>query len=268
MIYLHPIKHRSVGSIIMAALMSGLLLTSGCASTSKISRLGYGEPLAIKVATDSEKTSEIKVSNKAVGEMTGDLALGGAAAGAISGLTCGPFFWICSPLGMAAGAIVGSSAGLVVGVAMDLDNDTEKRISDKVTALLAKHAPGAQIDNHLQSQARAVFAVSETPTSNLLNVKLIQIALHSNSDNGISLYIKAEATLETKAMTGDLKTYQDTFEIVTPSAPVDSWRYGDDYFYELMFSSAYQAIAQKIVQSLMDQDKQPVSLHAQANESI
>ncbi|MDA1371895.1 MAG: hypothetical protein O2971_14180 [Proteobacteria bacterium] len=118
-----------------------LLSLFGCNSLNDYQLIERGETVTIDYE-NSRADEAGRISNQAIATDTG--VASGAILGAAWGLTCGPFFWLCSPLGALAGATTGATAGFVVGVLESLPEEKVQALSDQITGYLTLQDPQQQ----------------------------------------------------------------------------------------------------------------------------
>jgi len=225
-------------------------MITGCAGRSPIGQLYPNDELSIYSMNGKKYESTINVSNEEIGDKSLEYGGGGALAGAAAGFTCGPWFFICSPLGFIAGGVVGTTTGLVVGIASDLDEPTKVTISEKLTEAINRENITQQLGDQTKSRAARLFTLTENSEKNTLNIYLEKIQLNSHGDDGIALYMKVTAELKFIDQENKKQTKHESFYYLTKPMHINSWIMADETFYQQLFSSAYYYFTEQIIFNL------------------
>ena len=238
---------RMIGTLLAMMTIS----LTGCASRSPISQLQPQDEISFHAVEPLERTKNTTVSNEEVGRTTGEYAGAGAYAGAAAGLSCGPLFLLCSPLGMIVGGVMGGSAGLVVGAASGLDAEASKTIEEKLKKALEENPITENLLGELKDRSQTIFSVTENSELNRLHFQLIGIELDSY-DEGISLIITVSAALSYLNEDQERITKSDIFRYDSTPINAYSWVSADDEFFRGLFASANHYITQQVVFNLID----------------
>ena len=173
-------------------------------------------------------------------------ALGGFAAGFI----CGPWFVICSPLGLiaggAGGAVAGAAGGAVIGGANALPEETAEEIETALGIAIAERDLSTELATRIYERARAddnptvvnigsitvpventivdYNQISDRRANTVLQVGIIQYGLtrEERGDAPFSLLINAQASL---IRTSDNEVLWSNPQIlmVSPPAELAAW---------------------------------------------
>ena len=129
------------------AVFLSILFLSACACNSAPPSLERGESVSIQPPRLSrlDVTVDSKTEKAGKGLALGTVgAIGGAAlygaGGAVLGLSCGPMFFVCSPLAAAAGVVVGGVGGGAMGAAYGgtggISGNKAKRFNEMTSELI------------------------------------------------------------------------------------------------------------------------------------
>lgn len=237
--------------LISLSLLS-MVTVSSCASQPKIDTLEAEQSLAIKTPMDMPALNYVHISNKAAEEVsrsiTSDAALSGAT---LTGLTCGSMFLLCAPIGLATGALVGSSMGETVGHALNLDVTSRQLISKKIHAQVNKVSIHEQLAETLRAAAARHYKIDDQNATNQLRIQIIRLQLNSHASAGVALEMTVHINL-TQFKVPDEPIHSDqTIHYTSMVLPVERWLNGDEAFYQLMFTSAYNGLSEMVLSHLV-----------------
>lgn len=230
----------------LLALILSLSIVSGCISSARFGSVPAGETLRVSVHPEGS-SPEQSVANQTIAGDTGTGLASGMLVGAAWGLTCGPFFWFCAPLGSLAGAVVGGTAGLVVGVAESLPRDKALALEQELTDYLAGRDPDQELLGVLGSRAAVIWLPGTGETGWTLEFKLVGLGLHTHRQERVTLVLRASAQLIDASAAGGDPYPVRAFEYESPQFYADSWIGGQMPFVQQQFDTAYRALAEDIV---------------------
>lgn len=228
------------------SVMLCLTLLVGCASNPQLPPIGSGSPISLSVVARSPPDGPAAVRDTTVGENVSTGAGAGAVAGALWGLSCGPLFLLCAPLGALMVSGVGMAAGAAVGVATSLPEDSATRLRDRLTRLRQAHDPVEELQVNLTDRARKHWSLSAEASSSSLHVELQNLFLTSTREQRVGLVMQVVVTVRA----ADAAPSQKRYEYVGPLSSLAIWLDDQNDFAQTSLRGASQQIALQIVADL------------------
>ena len=188
---------RTIGAILV------LTLLAGCA-TPQVTTIRRGEPVAFVYTKSPHSDGSTNIRNEefdnstAVGVGTG--AVGGAVAGGLWGLACGPLAIFCVPALALAGALTGTAVGGVVGAGVGI---TGSLASDKADPLV-KRLMGvqqsrpllAELQEDVNERAEKYWKLGTDQSATIVTVELQDLLLRSTRDEQISCVVQVNVSVQ------------------------------------------------------------------------
>lgn len=225
-------------------------LLAGCASTPQLPPIRSGSSVSLTVVAGPRPEGHDAVRDTTVGENVSTGAGAGAVAGALWGLSCGPFFLLCAPLGALMVSGVGVAAGAAVGVATSLPEDTATRLRDRLTRLRQAHDPVEDLRGQLTDRARKHWPLSAEASNTGVNVELQNLFLTSTREQRVGLVMQVLVTVRAPGAAADAKPSQKGYEYVGPLGSMAVWLDDQNDFAQTSLRGASQQIALQIVADL------------------
>lgn len=233
------------------ALALSLSLLAGCASKPQLPPIRGGSPISLTVVTSPPTDGHAAVRDTTVGESVSAGAGAGAVAGALwAGLSCGPLFLLCAPMGALMVSGVGMVAGGAVGLATSLPKETATRLRERLTQLQQTHDPLEELRNHLTDRARKHWTLSAEPSSTAVNVELQNLFLTSTREQRVGLVMQVLVSVRPAGAPADAAPTQKAYEHVGPSSSLAVWLDDQSDFAQTSLRSASQQIALQIIADL------------------
>lgn len=172
----------------------------------------------------------------------------GAGAGALYGLLCGPWFFLCSPFFAAGGAAGGAVVGAVVGSSTG-DSDKGELLFTKMNGYLTVNNPQDEFVTSVTALAEQKYQVSALSDKEI-SISLEQLTFNTNSDGRINLALSATVTVNYIDKLGRQKSDTNDYDYESSPQFLDTWLEGSDDFYQLKLADAYSTLAEHIVRTL------------------
>lgn len=244
---------------VLVMMVTVSLLLTGCANRSPISQLRAEDELSFHLKQSKYSKEAVKLTNEELGKTTAEMGGGGAIAGAAVGVGCGPWVFICAPLGMIVGGVVGGTVGFIAGASSELDSTTRTTIAEKMTNALREQDLDSSILTSIKNRSSDVFIVKDDKALNHVTLNLEKVRLKSY-DEGVSLVIVIKAELEFLNEYEKVVTKIDKITYDSTPININSWVMADDKFYQQLFSSASYYFSEQIVYNLLKEQKQTLNI--------
>ncbi|MCJ7556306.1 MAG: hypothetical protein MUP90_05260 [Gammaproteobacteria bacterium] len=215
--------------------------------------------MSIVVAVSPKSNGQSSFSNDALGSDVGKGAGGGALAGGLYGLSCGPLLILCVPLGAAMGAIVGSAGGAAVSVDGTLSREQADQLVARLLRLNETRSQLAALESNITDRAGKYWDLNSEHPSYLVNVEVQDLILGSTHSDQVRSILRVQVTVqnngEQPAQKASKKTPKKTlkpklYESVGPYASLAVWLDEDSDFAETSLNSSIQQISTQIVSDL------------------
>lgn len=231
-------------------LVSLSLLLNGCATTTRLGILKKGDYVSIDSPVITPIVSKFKITDKGVAEDAKTGANVGAAGGALSGLACGPFFWICSPIFANAGYLGGVVVGANVGSANALSQDQKILVNTKMTSYIRQNVPQDLLLTKVRDRTSKDYQVVPEHAEKRIILQIDALGLNSYSDGRLALVINVSIKVNYTDKHGKTKTKAKVYEYVSSPGFVENWIEDNDKFYQLKFDDAFRTLADNIARTL------------------
>ncbi len=223
-----------------------VVLVTSCTSLPRLNVIDAGERVSIVLAADSNELAEQMISNQTIGVDAGTGATGGAGAGALYGLSCGPWLWFCVPIGALVGAAYGGAAGIVVGVVESLSKDKVDQLNAQLSNHLRSHDPREALRNSLINNVESQWTVMAEHQNTELSLQLDALELRSYRREQVRLALAVSVTIRYLDLQGHPKQNNRSFQYEGSTAYVQSWLENRDQFIQKQFDAAYLTLAEEI----------------------
>lgn len=230
-------------------LLLGTLFSVGCAQSGHLDVFSAGDDITVQGASSGDLDSQ--VSNQTIIRNMGTGVASGAAIGALWGLSCGPFLWICSPFGALAGAGAGATAGLVVGAVESLPSGKVQALEESLTAhLVANNPETALVQTLSQRLTPALHIVTGAERSVVLGITGLGLNTYRKEQVMLVMTISIQVQFPDEA--GDIMTR--TRELAFEGVPThfESWIDNHDDFVASQFTTALDTLAEELRLILME----------------
>ncbi|MDX1482164.1 MAG: hypothetical protein R3315_10830 [Woeseiaceae bacterium] len=229
----------------MALVLLCTMLGAGCASGPGINVVPPGEAITVR-GHAPESDRNWRYQNDAVEGSAAKGASGGFVVGAVSGLSCGPWLWICSPLGAIGGAFTGGMGGAIVGLAVDLTDEQKSAIGASLERYFAANDPQERLVAVLSSRLSSTWQPVDEASDHELSVGVVDVRLRGKTGSRAALQVRAVASVRAKTAEGKMIERRRTFELEDEEFDVRSWIEDDGDFLESRFEIAYRTLAERI----------------------
>lgn len=142
---------RSGARVSIAAAL--LAIMTGCATGPAVQPLADAETVSVEAHNPFGEVLRADEGGS-VGRATGVGAGGGALYGAAAGFSCGPFFFICSPVGAVAGAIGGAVIAGTAEAVTTLPNGQGETLNTVTDDVLDRYSPADSLRAAAEDAAR------------------------------------------------------------------------------------------------------------------
>lgn len=242
--------HGYVKNIVKLLLYAMVPFVIACSTTPHLNVINDGDSVTILSPNDALNDNTLNIHNQAIGKGAAMGGATGALGGAIYGLTCGPFFIICSPIGALAGAVVGIGTGAVVGTTQSLDTEQAAQAHTKISDYLQKNNPQGELLARVIIRAENLWQIKPPPAERTLVVQFDSVGLRTKNDADVVLVLQATVTVHFPDRTGKQQARIQKFEYEGSPTYIDSWLDNKEEFLQLRFNDAYQTLAENIVIAL------------------
>jgi hypothetical protein len=171
----------------------------------------------------------------------------GAVAGALSGLSCGPWAFLCVPAGLLVGSLAGWGGGAVVGMTGALSEEKVQSLRERLTRAMQAHDLWAELRENITRRADKVWDLSAPTPSLILNVQLQGLALTSTRSDFIGLVVRVQTVLERETAGQRERLGEKLFVIAPEASPLAVWLDERGDFVDTLLSSCSQQLAAQIV---------------------
>ena len=158
--------------------------------TTPLRPVALDTPLNVSVSVPRIETPDALDAGEAVGNGVGAGTVGGAGMGLASSLyLCGPFFFVCAPATVTAGALGGAVIGSASGAAIALPKVKASKLESIVSDYLSSEdIPANLLAQFEQQQAeRWQIVVEPTDVSIALGIERLNFEQHANQHLALSL---------------------------------------------------------------------------------
>jgi hypothetical protein len=236
-----------------------ILFLSACASNSAPPSLERGDSIAIQPPKLSrlDVTVDSKVEKAGKGLALGTVgAIGGAAlygaSGAVLGLSCGPMFFVCSPMAAAAGIVVGGvgggAMGAVYGGTGGITGHKAKRFNEITPQLIDAVAIERQLyDQFNELVSESWILDSNSPNTVVINIRSVYFKQHSKER--VQLVFDSEMEVDFAGRT-------DKFRFKHSGTPrhVDDWLSNDGERFQREMDAAIEKVTDTMIARLGSDD--------------
>lgn len=224
------------------------LALGGCASPVLLPAIDPGASVVVDVAVAEEEAGGADIRNMSFGSDVAKGSVAGGVAGGLYGFACGPFWFLCVPVGAAVGSVPGAAAGAVVGASGALTPEKAAQLRARLTQWRQSHDLGAQLQKDLAERARGHWRPGSDAPPFTIRVVLQEIALTSTRDEQIGLV----ATLGVRVIApqGAQPAAEKRYEYVGSPGSLLAWLDERNDFVDTTFASFTRQIAAQVVAEL------------------
>jgi hypothetical protein len=229
-----------------------ILFLSACASNSVPPSLERGESISIQPPQLSrlDVTVDSKTEKAGKGLALGTVgAIGGAAvygaAGAIVGLSCGPMFFVCSPIAAATGIVLGGvgggTMGAVYGGRGGITGHKAKRFNEITPQLIDSVSIEMQLyDQFTELVSESWILDSNSPNTIVINIRSVYFKQHSKER--VQLVFDSEMEVDFGGRT-------DKFRFKHSGTPrhVDDWLSNDGIRFKREVDAAIEDVTSTMI---------------------
>lgn len=233
-----------------------LALLGGCATKPAFDPIRSGDPVALTFVMSPAAAGSIQIQNEAFGSGLASGAGGGAVAGGLWGLGCGPFIVLCVPVFAATGMIVGGAAGSVVGATGVLYGEKATRLIRRVNQQQQARPLLEDLTRNVNDRAQKYWSLTSEQPTVAVKVELQDLLLSSTRDERVHCIVRVAVLVETEPgkHEGDKDRWryqkQKVYEYVGPYSLLAVWLDEENDLVETNLASASQQIASQIVADL------------------
>jgi hypothetical protein len=239
---------------LFTVLLSTLFL-SACASNSVPPSLERGESISIQPPQLSrlDVTVDSKTEKAGKGLALGTVgAIGGAAvygaAGAIVGLSCGPMFFVCSPMAAAAGIVVGGVGGGAMGAAYGgrggISGDKAKRFNEITSQSIDAVSIEMQLHDQFNELATERWNLDNN-SANTIAISIRSVHFKQHSKERVQLVFDSEMEVDFGG-----KTDKFRFKHLGTPQHVDVWLFDDGIRFQWELDAAIENVTDTMIARL------------------
>ena len=222
-----------------------LALLVGCA-TPLVTPIPRGEALSL-VFTRTAVDEATSIQNLSLGANAKTGAGAGAVAGALSGLSCGPWAIFCVPAGMLVGSLAGWGGGAVVGLTGVLAEEKARSIRERLTRAMQSHELWTELRDNVTQRASKLWDLSAPSPTHVLTVQLQSVALTSTRSDFIGLVVRVQTQLGRDKGGQHEALGEKVFEFAPEASPLAIWLDERSDFVDTLITSCSQQLAAQIV---------------------
>jgi hypothetical protein len=211
--------------------------------------LPAGLPVAVIVTTPAEDDGDARIHNQTLRDDAKSGMGGGMVGGALAGLSCGPFYFLCVPAGMLVGGLTGTAAGAAVGLTGQLPQSKSDALIARLHRLRQRHDLLDELRSDVTDQLGRHRDVVADTSGCVVTIAMDRLHLTSTRDENISLVVRAVVTVRF-ANAPAPSANQKTYEYVSPPSPLGVWMDENDDFFDKSLSLANRQIANQLVAEL------------------
>lgn len=242
-------QRRGYRATLCALLWLGLLC--GCAMPPRLGPIRSDERIDFVVTQSAQADVVTRIRNQDLGRDTTVGAGSGMVVGALSGLGCGPFAWLCIPAGALVGGLTGTAAGAVVGLTASLSGEKAASIRERLGRAQQSRDLPNRLRSELVERARRHWPVNPDSSATVVTVALVEQSLTSTRDERVGLVVRVLVRVNPGGAAAQAQLMQMQFEYVGPVSPLSVWLDEKSDFLELSLNSASQQLAAQIVSELL-----------------
>ncbi|MDH4061163.1 MAG: hypothetical protein OEU94_10165 [Aquincola sp.] len=233
-------------------LVLGLL--SGCATPSRLPPVRDGDRVDLVVTRSAQAEGPAKIRNQDFGHDTGVGASSGIVLGALSGVGCGPWAFVCIPAGMLVGGLTGTVAGAAVGLTGDLSGDKSDQIRERLNRAQRSHDLLEDLRSHVSDRARRHWQLGADPMATVVTVDLQELSLTSTRDERIGLVVRVGVTVTAPSALSRPSTTPTQkpkiYEYASALSALTAWLDENNDLLDTSLRSGSEQIAAQIVSDL------------------
>jgi hypothetical protein len=222
-------------------------LLSGCASTPSVVPVTRGESVALVVVKAAGVDGPARIDNLSLGSGAKAGLGSGLVVGAASGLGCGPFAFVCVPVGMFVGGLAGWGGGAVVGLTGALPDEKAAQLRQRVAQSLTTHDLLADLGNQVTERAGKVWVLSAERPRYQLTLELSKVDLTSTRDEEIGLVVEVSTVLTRQDVEPPTLVSRRVFRFAPPPNALGAWLDERSDFIDTMIGSCSQQLSAQIV---------------------
>ena len=230
----------NLSRVSIALLLAAAL--SGCAGVPRT--IGKGEPVAFVEEPLEQQRPEIALTNAAIGQAAKTGTGGGMIVGAAAGLTCGPAFFICSPLGAVVGGLGGAILGAGVGAAQALPTEVQEQLQRRIDTFTREHKVREHLMSAIVDRGRGHWVpVSAQEAPAVVRIRIESVVLYSDQAGRVGLAMRIVVITrpgETRSET------TQAFDYVGVSSEPRLWIEDPDGFVAASFRQGYSHLGQSV----------------------
>lgn len=236
-------RHRTVRLGWAAASLTFAL--AGCAGPALLPAIDPGAIVVVNVTVAEDVAGGAEIRNASFGSDVAKGGVVGGVAGGLYGFACGPFWFLCVPVGAAVGSLPGAAAGAVVGAAGALTPEKAAQLRTRLAQWRQSHDLSAQLQKDLAERARAYWRSDGDAAPFMISVVLREIALSSTREEQIGLV--AALGVRVIAPQGAQPATEKRFEYVGSPGSLLAWLDERNDFVDTTFASFTRQIAAQVV---------------------
>lgn len=223
-------------------------LLSGCAA--QLPSITRGEEVAI--ITSGTTHPSIDLYNNAMGQSARSGATGGAVAGALYGLACGPFAPACVPMGALLFGGMGALGGVAVGATQGPEAEVRTRLLEHLTSHGRIQLAEREMVDSISATASASghWRIVPDSAATSIVVKLDEVALHARRGDRVALGMKAIITVRRSGPAPANPLDTKVFQYLGPESDVRVWLMDRGDFAAESIRQAVRHIAYDVVMGL------------------
>ncbi len=244
-----PVVGRRPRYCSLAGVAVMLTLLSGCASP-KLHAIAKGATVSITVSTQPVSLDPMPIGNDTIGADAGIGMGSGMLVGGLWGLTCGPFFIICSPLGAVLGVGVGGAAGAAVGVTGELPKVQADRLRGRWTRAQQPQGIAAGLRHNLDSLGAMHWVLVDTPAKTSIAVDVLSVRLMSTRDERIRFALSVRVAVTGSVPTSLPSVQVKTYEYISAYSKLNAWLDDSGDWVEDSLALAERQLALEIMSDL------------------
>jgi hypothetical protein len=231
-------------------LLCGCMLVASCATAPSLWPIAGGEAVSFQVVASSRYPDLIDVRNTAMGDgLSAGIGTGGVVGG-LWGLSCGPFAFLCVPLGASVGILTGAAAGAAVGATGGLSQDKQDQVKERLVRLEQTHPLVPELRRQIGDRAQKYWAVSAEGVPTVVNIELQALQVATTRDERLSFVMRVVVSQRAGSASGQAGARQKAYEYTSPFGSMAVWMDPQSDFLDTSFASACQQIAAQVIADL------------------
>ena len=184
----------------------------------------------------------------------------GGAAGAFTALGCGPFVVVCFPIFTAAGVVIGSGTGAMIGESRGISENSLKALNEALDNMNYERDIRQEIFNQVIVRIPEEVQASREEANLLGKLELIQIDVRYYKNNMIDLLLNVGLEVkvveeklglkQSKELEQQLFYVASRYHCSTPQREVDEWLHDEENTLDQALTNCIEEVSTSISTAL------------------